>query len=203
VKALLLVMLLAAPARADEARTFTWPFTLDVHVLVGAELHDVGTPVAFGIGGEGLYHGWIGPFVALLASEGSPIVPTMGSAGKANPSLADRISVPIALAVRPLGPLAAQPERSGRWGWRLLAGLGLQAGVAIEHLRSSDDEATTAGLHLGLNLDVPLYGGPLTGGIALRLYARLIWTPSVTLSTGAIAEPAANGQLFAGICYTP
>ena len=192
---------LTARSFADEnaitvERTNTWPFTLDVHVLLGAEPHGQGTPIAFGIGGEGLWHGWLGVFVSLLASEGTPIV-----VSSKKPSLADRISVPFGFAVRPFGPMAAR--RDG-WGWRLLGGLGLQAGVTIEHLRSTDDDTTTAGLHLGAELDVPLYGGPTQGGVALRLAGRLIVAPAITLETNkSIAEPITSGQLFAGICYTP
>ncbi len=196
-----LIGTLTARSFADESalvveRTNTWPFTVDVHVLLGAEPHGQGTPIAFGIGGEGLWHGWVGPFAALLASEGTPIV-----VSDKKPSLADRISVPLGLAIRPLGRAAAHHDG---WGWRLLGGIGLQAGVSIEHLRSTDDDKTTAGLHLALAVDVPLYGGPLQGGVALRLAGRLVVAPAITLEANkSIAEPIASGQLFAGICYTP
>jgi hypothetical protein len=180
----------------EEPRAVTWPFTLDLHVLVGAELHDQGQPIAFGVGAEALYHGWIGLFAALLASEGTPIIVSTGKA-----SLADRVSVPFGFAVRPVGRAAM---KHSSWGWRLLGGIGLQAGISVEHLRSSDAEATTAGLHLGLAVDVPIYGGPTQGGVAIRAGARLIVTPEVKLeSNQAIQEPIASGQLFIGLAYTP
>jgi hypothetical protein len=195
----LLILLLCSNVAAQElveGRTATWPFTLDVHVLVGVEPHDRGAPVAFGIGAEALYHGWVGPFASLLSSEGSPITPPAGKA-----SLADRISVPLGLALRPAGRAAA---RHDGWGWRLLGGLGFQVGLTVEHLRSNDTDKTTAGLHLGAELDVPLWGGPLSGGIALRLAGRLMVTPAISLEANqAIREPITSGQLFAGLCYTP
>src|SRR5205823_9555873 len=58
-----------AVTAAEEGRTLTWPWALDVHVLVGAELHSIGQPTAFGLGAEALYHGWLGLFVSLLGSE--------------------------------------------------------------------------------------------------------------------------------------
>jgi hypothetical protein len=187
---------IAAPFVAEEPHTATWPWTIDLHVLVGAELHDQGQPIAFGFGAEALWHGWVGIFASLLASEGTPI---LVAANK--PSLADRISVPFGVALRPIGREAAKHQG---WGWRLLGGIGVQAGISVEHLRVTDSGATTAGLHLGLGVDVPLYGGPLTGGVALRAGARLIVTPEVTLEANqAVREPIASGQLFVGIAYVP
>jgi len=176
--------------------TGTWPYTIDLHVLVGAEPHSVGTPIAFGLGGEGLWHGWVGVFLSLLASEGTPIIVPSTKA-----ALADRVSVPFGFAIRPAGAFA---QRHDGWGWRLLGGLGLQTGITIEYIRSTDDGKTTAGLHAGISLDVPIYGGPVQGGIALRLAGRAIVTPAVTLETNkSIKEPIASGQFFAGFCYTP
>jgi hypothetical protein len=194
----LFIVLWAGKLLAQEVvveRTATWPYTLDLHVLVGAELHSQGQPIAFGIGAEALYHGWIGLFTSLLGSEGTPIIV---GAGKAN--LADRVSVPFGFAVRPFGRAAM---RHDSWGWRLAAGIGLQAGVSIEHLRVNDADATTAGMHLQLSVDVPLYGGPTKGGVAIRAAGRLIVTPEVHLDKDAIQEPITSGQLFVGIAYIP
>jgi hypothetical protein len=174
--------------------TTTWPYTLHLNVVIGAELHDQGQPVAFGIGGEGLWHGWIGIFASLLASSGSRTVVPMGV-----PPLGDRISVPVGFAIRPAGAAAA--KRNG-WGWKLLGGIGLQAGATIEHLRTSGDSATTGGLHLALGIDVPVYGGPIEGGVALRAMGRLIVSPELLLPSG-VQAPIASGQLFVGITYTP
>ena len=73
------------------------------------------------------------------------------------PGFADRVSIPFGLAARPLAW-----QLIGRQGWwaRLLAGIGVQIGLTVEHLRTSDDNATTAGLHAAFGIDVPLYGGP-------------------------------------------
>jgi hypothetical protein len=190
------------PNAVTESRTFTWPWTLDVHVLVGAELHTVGQPIAFGLGAEALYHGWLGMFVSLLGSEGTPIL--VGG----TQSLADRVSVPFGFAVRPAG---REAQHHTSYGWRLLGGIGLQAGISIELLRVSDNGVTTAGLHLQASIDVPLYGGPTTGGLALRAGARLIVTPEETFDqmvqggkvVAAVHEPIASGQIFVGIAYVP
>ena len=63
--------------------------------------------------------------------------------------------------------------------------------------------AFTAGLHLGLGLDVPIWGGAKEGGVALRLYGRMMFTPSISLDNNVVYEPVASGQLFAGINYYP
>lgn len=207
---LLALSLLAggAVARADSPQQISrpysrlWPLTLDVHLLLGGEPHGPrGTPIAFGVGAELLWRARVGAFAALLSSEGSPILP-QAQDGKTLNSLGDRISVPFGLAWRPFTPLSE--PRSG-WGWRLLAGIGVQAGLTVENLRSSDDEATTAGLHLGLSVDVPIFGGPIEGGLALRFYSRMMVVPEITLDASApqkIHEPIFSGQLFGGLTYT-
>jgi len=116
------------------------------------------------------------------------------------PGFADRISIPFGLAAR---PLATWFVNRPSWAARLLTGIGVQLGLAVEHLRTSDDSTTTAGLHAALSVDVPLYGGPKRGGLALRLYARLMITPSVALDNRTVFEPSTNGQLFAGLAYYP
>ncbi len=116
------------------------------------------------------------------------------------PGFADRISIPFGLSARPLAYWTV--DRPGFWS-RLGAGVGVQLGVTVEHLRTSDDEATTAGLHSALGIDVPLYGGPKQGGVALRLYGRLLFTPGVSLDNHTVFEPASSGQLFAGLAYYP
>lgn len=190
-----------SPALAiEEQRSATWPLMFDVHALIGVEPHDRGSPVAFGAGAELLWRARLGGFAELLASEGTPIVtPTVN--GVQEPALGDRISVPFGLAARPFAPLVI--DTSSSWGSRLLAGLGVQVGVSVEHLRTSDDSATTAGLHVGLALDVPIYGGPKQGGVALRLYGRLLVTDAITLDKNAVQEPIASAQLYGGLVYYP
>jgi hypothetical protein len=187
------------PPTLSEALSSTWPLALGAHVLIGVEPHDRGNPIAFGVGAELLWRARLGGFVMLLASEGTPIIaPTLN--GAQQPSFADRISIPFGFAARPLAPFAVD---LGTWTGRLLTGIGLQLGLTIEHLRTSDDSATTAGLHLGLGVDVPLWGGTKEGGVALRLYGRLLCTPAVTLDNASVYEPIVSGQIFAGISYYP
>jgi hypothetical protein len=183
-----------------ETRAAAWPLALGVHALIGFEPHGSGDPVAFGVGTELLWRARLGGFAMLLASEGTPILVPQP------PSLGDRISVPFGLAARPLAPLGLL--RRDYWG-RLITGIGVQAGISVEHLRTSDDNAATAGLHLGLGIDVPLWGGPREGGIALRVYARMLVTPEVRLDYDSmrklflVDEPIVSGQFFAGITYYP
>jgi hypothetical protein len=176
----------------------TWPLALGVHALIGVEPHDRGNPIAFGFGGELLWRGKLGGFATLLASEGTPIL-VPPSMNVQRPSFGDRISVPFGLAAR---PLLFFISRDDYWG-RLLAGIGVQLGITIENLRTSDDNATTAGLHAALSVDVPLWGGLKEGGVTLRLAARLLFTPEVRLDQNAVFEPAASGQLLCGLAYYP
>jgi hypothetical protein len=183
-----------------ESRAITWPLMLDIHALLGIEPHSTrGTPVAFGAGAELLWRARIGGFAELLSSEGTALIaPTVG--GVMQPGFGDRVSIPFGVAARPLAwSLINRPN----WWARLLTGVGVQLGLTVEHVRTSDDSVTTAGLHAALGVDVPLYGGPKQGGIALRLYARLLVTPSITLDTRTVFEPVASGQLFCGLAYYP
>jgi hypothetical protein len=181
------------------SRGVAWPLMFDVHALIGVEPHDRGSPIAFGAGTELLWRARIGGFVSLLASEGTPIIaPSVN--GTQKPGFADRISVPFGVASRPFAPFTIDNEA---WWARLVAGIGIQLGLTVEHLRTSDDNATVAGLHAALSVDVPLYGGPKQGGVALRLHARLMFTPEVNLDNRTVFEPIASGQLFAGLCYYP
>jgi hypothetical protein len=190
-----------------EQRSVTWPLTVDMHALVGFEPHfrgDLLNPVAFGTGVEVLHRARIGGFVALLASEGAPIItPTVN--GVQQPSFADRISIPFGFAARPLMLLGVDRDS---WTGRLLAGVDLQLGLTIEHLRTSDDSVTTAGLHAAIAVEVPIWGGPKQGGVALRLAARFIVTPSASLDCSppapcSVFEPIGSTQLFAGLSYFP
>jgi hypothetical protein len=190
-----------------EQRSVTWPLTIDMHALMGFEPHDRGVPqnlVAFGAGVELLHRARIGGFASLLASEGTPVVaPTVN--GVQQPSYADRISIPFGFAARPLTLLGV--DRNS-WTGRLLAGVDLQLGITIEHLRTSDDSVTTAGLHAAVAVEVPIWGGPKQGGVALRLAARFIVTPSASLdcspsSPCSVFEPIGSTQLFAGLSYFP
>jgi hypothetical protein len=171
--------------------------------MVGAELQQPrGSPVAFGVAGEFLWRARVGGFAAVMASAGSPVLP-VSQGGKVQPSLADRVSIPFGLAARPLSPLA---QARHDWLGRFLNGIDLQVGITVEHLRTSNESQTVAGLHLGVGVELPLFGGPMDGGLSLRLYGRFMATPAVTLemaSTQKVYEPAAMGQIYGGLCYYP
>jgi hypothetical protein len=182
-----------------QTRSATWPLVTGISVLMGVEPHDRGNPAAFGVGAELLWKARIGGFVALLASAGTPIVPPTVD-GVQQPALGDRISVPFGLAGRPLAPFAGDPRR---WGNRLLTGIDVQLGLTVEHVRTSDENATTAGLHVGLAVDVPLYGGPIQGGVALRVAMRGLFTPEIWLDNRSVFSGVASMQVFGGITYYP
>lgn len=183
-----------------ETRAVTWPLMLDIHALLGVEPHSTrGTPIAFGAGAELLWRARIGGFAELLSSEGTALIaPTMN--GAMLPGFGDRISIPFGVSARPLSWwFINRPD----WWARLLTGIGVQFGLTVEHVRTSDDAVTTAGMHVALGVDVPLYGGPKQGGIALRLYARMMVTPEITLDKNTVFEPVTSSQLFAGLSYYP
>lgn len=183
-----------------EKLAVAWPLMLDIHALIGIEPHGIrGTPLAFGAGAELLWRARVGGFVELLSSEGTALIaPTVN--GVMEPGFADRISIPFGVSARPL--VWWLLERPAWWA-RLLSGVGVQLGLTVEHLRTSDDYSTTAGLHAALSVDVPIYGGPKQGGVALRLYGRLLITPSVNLDKSAVFEPSTSGQLLIGLAYYP
>jgi hypothetical protein len=205
----LALLLISSTAVADEQiaqqRTSLWPVTLNVHAVVGAELHGSrGSPVAMGAGGEVLWHGIVGGFAELLASQGTSLV-----AAAQQDALPDRISLPLGLAVRPFAKLPSVVAQSS-WLQRFVASIGVQVGASMEHLRISSDDATTAAFHLGFAAELPVYRGPLDGGIALKLYGRLIAGPGVTIvPTGAspgstqARMDGVSGQLFGGLVWYP
>jgi hypothetical protein len=192
---------LAPPTDAVvESRAVAWPLMLDIHALLGIEPHSArGTPIAFGAGAELLWRARIGGFAELLSSEGTALIaPTVS--GVMQPGFGDRISIPFGVSARPLAWWAINRPA---WWARFLCGIGVQLGITVEHVRTSDDAVTTAGLHVALGVDVPIYGGPKQGGIALRLYARILATPEVNLDKSTVFEPALSSQLFAGLAYYP
>ncbi len=193
-----------AAARADEdllvrSRLGAWQLHLDV--LVGVEPVEGASAVAFGAEGELLWRNRVGIFAGLLASKGNAIIASVDN-GTVLPAPADRVSVPFGLAFHPLGHLGLRPGDGARgWARRLAAGLGLELGVTVEHVRTSAEGETNAGLHLAIALDVPLWGGPVEGGVALRFYGRLIAAPAVSLDAGAAQMPALGGQFYGGLAW--
>lgn len=185
-----------------EARSRFGAWQLHLHVLVGVEPVDSARPVAFGAGTELLWRGRIGLFVALLSVKGNAVRATIEN-GQALAAPGDRISVPFGFAFRPLGHLGRRASDGLRgWAQRLAAGLGLELGLAVEHIRTSGESATVPALHAALATDIPLWGGPIEGGLALRLLGRLIAGPAVTLESGSVQMPRVSGQVYGGLAWT-
>jgi hypothetical protein len=195
----------ADPLAPPLLRSRLGAWQLHMAIVTGVEPVDGSNAVAFGASVELLYHCRLGVFAALTSSKGNAIIATTDSKNNILPAPADRISVPLGLAVHPFGKLGLRPG-SGALGWlhRLAAGVGLQLGVSVEHLRDSGSSRTNPGLHAALGLDVPLYGGPVEGGLMLHMQGRLIVAPAVTLEAGTatpIHMPAVGGQFFAGLMW--
>ena len=172
-----------------------------MHVLLGVERVDAANAVAFGASAEFLYHCRVGVFAGLLSAKGNAVLAEVDN-GTVLPAPGDRISIPFGLALRPLGHLGMRAGSGARgWAQRLLAGLGIEVGPTVEHIRTSGDSSTVVGLHLAVTADVPLWGGPVEGGVALRLMGRFIAAPSVSLEANAVQMPSATGQFYGGLAW--
>lgn len=201
-----------SPGRAHAHKFRADPLLVDVAFAVGLEPQDRGgdaplilrSPLCFHFGGEALLRGLVGPALGVYASVGSPVAAGKDERGVQQPSLADRISVVAAVAVRPLGWLAWR--RDDDWASRFAAGLGLQLGVAAEVTRTSLELVAAPGLHALLSLDVPIWGGGSVPGLVLRLAARLLVTKEQqlapdTMGKPQVVEPGVAVQVFGGLAY--
>jgi hypothetical protein len=183
------------------ARSRLGAWQVHLHALIGVEPVDSAQAVAFGASGELLWRCRVGIFAALLSAKGNAVLAAVEN-GVVQPAPGDRISVPFGLAFRPFGHLGLRAGDGARgWGQRLAAGIGLELGPTIEHIRTSAEGETHVGLHAALGLDIPLWGGPVEGGVMLRLYGRLIVAPEVSLQDGAVQMPIASGQFYSGIAW--
>jgi len=194
-----------APTPAQRSRLGAWQ--LHMHVLLGVEPVDHVNAVAFGTSAELLWRCRVGLFAGLLSSKGNANI-AANIDGVVQPAAADRISIPFGIAIRPFGHLGMIAGTGARgWAQRLAAGIGLEVGPTIEHLRDSGSSKTVGGLHLALGLDVPLWGGPVEGGVMLRFVGRMTATPAVSLEiqsdthNALIHMPAVGGQFYGGIAW--
>jgi hypothetical protein len=166
---------------------------------MGAELRGSGGNAAsFGFVGEALWRGRIGGFAGLLSTSGVIENPPPGQS-----NIPDRISAPFGLAARPFAVLV---EHRGDYLGRLAQGVWVQLGVTIENLRTSDENQTVAGFHGAVGMDVPIWGGPVEGGVVLRVNYRMVAAPEVHLHAGESQElfaPKFSSQIFAGLAYFP
>lgn len=185
------------------------------------------TVAAFGVGGQLLWRGFLGPALAFYASAGSPLVPDGAPAydpstvvrGSTHAGLADRLSIVPALAIRPLAWFAW--DRGDRYLARLLGGLSFEVGPSIEHLRTGSKDLpgcgvptndTRLGFHALAALDVPLLGDSRSGWLALRLGLRVLAGANTGLAPAqgasdpacyaTIIEPGSAQQFLAGFAYS-
>jgi hypothetical protein len=197
------------PPSTEGQMTRLWPATLGVAAMIGVEPQGIqGNPMAFGVAAEALWRGRVGGFAAVLSSEGTPILaqPTgriVNGMPENAPSLGDRISVPFGVAYHPFTTLAPHANPYIR---QLLAGIGVQAGITVEHVRTSDDSQTVAGFHGAVSVEVPIFGGPTAGGVTIKVYGRLLATQEIKLDTKItqqVDEGPVSGQFYGGLCYYP
>jgi len=205
VAAAVLLAFVARSAEAEEllpeARSRLGAWQLHLHVLLGLEPVDQARAVAFGTSAELLWRCRVGVFAGLLSSKGNAVLAAVDN-GQVLPAPGDRISVPLGLAFRPLGHLGRRAGGGSRgWAERLAAGLGLELGVSVEHIRTSGESATVPALHAAVAADIPLWGGPVEGGVAIRLIGRFIASAAVSLEEGAVQMPSVGGQFYGGLAW--
>ena len=206
---LLGALLLLAPTAA-RAEGYAPPFLLAGSVGFGLEPQgrvpaSCGNPqchlFAFAIGVEVLWRGLVGPALSIYTTEGQPLVVEK----ERGASFGDRLSVPLGVAVRPLAFLAWR--RGDGYLWRLLAGLGLQVGAALEQGRTALESKLSVGFHGAASLDVPIWGGGSTGGVTLRLQGRLRAGADARLlfdersQTYQVIGPGTAAQLLVGLAF--
>ncbi len=157
-----------------------------------------------------LWRGRIGGMLGLYSSSGQAAI-AQAVGGQTPPGFPDRISVPLALDVRPLGYLVSPGDRS--WRGRLLGGLGLRLGPSLELVRTAGDSAAGAGLFFAAQAELPLHGAP-RHGVSLRFTTNVIYAPQQELNNGMVrtsgSTDCATGcgyepvvQTYLGLVYYP
>jgi len=177
-----------------------------------------------GIDASFLWRGRLGASILLSSTAGQASVPQATEAGmEAPPAFPDRVSVALALDVRPLGFLVRKDDHS--YQARLLHGLRLGIGPSLEVVRTALDSSIDAGvrtrsvaasligLHTLLDGEVPLLAN-MASALSLRVSLRLLYVPQVVLNEGSVQsapfvadssyEPQGYGlrtQLLFGLAY--
>jgi len=177
--------------------------------VAGANRNAPGTGCALLVGGiEGsfLWRGRIGGALLLSSTAGQASVPQAPQAGaEAPPAFPDRVSVVMALDVRPLGFLVRDGDRS--YQARLAHGLRLGIGPSLEVVRTALDSSIAAGvrtrdlpasligMHALLDGELPLLSD-MASALSLRISVRLLYAPQIVLNEGAVQsapfEPTAT-----------
>lgn len=178
----------------------TYPFNISAQLYLGAQVTPNGkheAPVAFGAMLGGLWKNTVGLEVGILSSGGSRLKPA--SNGETTPP--DRLSVPLALAVRPLAPLGWSAMG---WASRLYSSFEIQLGPDLEHIQNAEEGKTMPALHVALAMDIPIYlGSAVEGGVTFRLYARGVVAPHASLAQGALESHVFTPQIYFGVVYYP
>lgn len=176
--------------------------------VAGANRNAPGTGCALLVGGiEGsfLWRGRIGGVLSLSSTAGQSSVPQAPQAGEeAPPAFPDRVSVVMALDLRPLSFLVRDGDRS--YQARLLHGLRLGIGPSLEIVRTALDSSIAAGvrtrdlpgsligMHALFDGEIPLLAD-MASALSLRVSVRLLYVPQIVLNEGAVQsapfEPSA------------
>jgi hypothetical protein len=179
---------------------------------------------AAGIDGSFLWRGRIGAALALSSTAGQAAVPQASEPGAdAPPAFPDRVSLALALDVRPLGFFVRDGDRS--YQARLLHGFRLGIGPSLELVRTALDSSIDAGvrnrnlpsaligMHALIDGEIPLLAD-MASALSLRISVRLLYAPQISLNEGSVQsapftpttdyEPQGYGlrtQLLFGFVY--
>lgn len=151
---------------------------------------------AAGIDGSFLWKGRLGVALGLSSVAGQSSVPQASEPGSdAPPAFPDRVSVALALDIRPLAFFVPAGDRS--YQARLLHGLRVGIGPSFELVRTALDSSIRAGnrqgnlasailgMHTLIDGEIPLLSQG-ANSLSLRISLRLLYVPQVVLNDGSI-----------------
>lgn len=152
--------------------------------------------LAAGIDGSFLWRGRLGVALGLSSVAGQSSVPQASEPGsEAPPAFPDRVSVALALDVRPLAFFVTEGDRS--YQARLLHGLRLGLGPSFELVRTALDSSIGAGsrqgsmasaligMHTLIDGEIPLLSQS-ANALSLRMSVRLLYVPQIALNDGSV-----------------